>query len=98
MATNKTTENKTQVKEFRMISKPPTIAVDGSNIKVNSQGYGDLTFVQVVGEANNVVDVIGVASVRHTLNQFKNLRDTLSKVIEDHERKVANEKEKPIQK
>lgn len=100
MATNKTTENKSQVKtkEFRMVSKSPTIAVDGSNIKVNRQGYGDLTFIQVAGEVNNVIDVIGVASVRLTLNQFKNLRDTLTKVIEDHEKKVTNEKEVSIQK
>lgn len=78
--------------ELKLLSKPPTLAVDGNAIGLNDKNYGDLTFFQIAQKVDNIVQANGVASIRMTLEQFKLLRDSLIKVIEEHEKKMAEKK------
>lgn len=88
-----------QQDEVRIISKSPSIAVDGTNIVFNNeQGYGDLTFLQTAQKVNHVIDAIGVASVRLNLAQFRSLRDILNQLVNEQEKKLTDEKEKTTSK
>ncbi|MCL5019779.1 MAG: hypothetical protein M1426_04840 [Patescibacteria group bacterium] len=74
--------------ELKLLSKPPTLAVDGNFIGLNDKNYGDLTFFQISNQTDKVVEANGVASIRMTLEQFKLLRDSLIKVIDEHQKKT----------
>lgn len=81
-----------KAKELKLLSKPPTLAVDGNFIGLNDKNYGDLTFFQISNQTKEVVEANGVASIRMTLEQFKLLRDSLIKVIGEHEKKMTEKK------
>lgn len=78
--------------ELKLLSKPPTLAVDGNFIGLNDKNYGDLTFFQISNQTDEIVEANGVSSVRMTLEQFKLLRDSLIKIIEEHEKKMTEKK------
>ena len=84
----KKTEKK---QEIQIISKPPTLSVDGNSVFITDQGYGDITFIQVVNRNEDVIQAIGVASVRLPLDQLKSFNESLTSAIKDHEEKMSKQ-------
>jgi len=93
MSKNKTQQPKKKQEELKLLSKPVSIAADGNLLTLNTDNVGDLTFFQVSHKEGNVVEAIGVASIRLTLNGLKILRDLLTNAINDHEKKMASKRQ-----
>lgn len=81
------TQDKKQ-QELRLISKPISVATDGNSLTLNTNNVGDLTFFQIKSKTGNIVEAVGVASIRVTFNDVKKLRDLLTRAIADHEKKM----------
>lgn len=80
---------KPQGKQVKILSKPLAMVVDGHGIKLNNSMFGELFFFQISDQTKETIEVRGIANIRMTISQFKELKDAIDSLIKDHEKKVV---------
>lgn len=85
------TDKKNQKKGLKIISSPPAIAVDGNGVALHPSGEVDLSFFQILGEQEKELLASVVFTARMDINKITRLKNTLTKIIEDNEKKQKNQ-------
>ena len=87
-------KDKAQKKELKLISPPPAMVVDGNGVALHPSGEVDLSFFQIVGEEEKAMLGSVIFKARMNIKKITRLRDTLSQIIEDNEKKQKDKEAK----
>ena len=76
----------------KLVSKTPTMAVDGFMVSLGEDPSGDpslalLTFYQAENPHEGKLNAVGVASVELPLESLKDLKDTIEDIFTDIKKK-----------
>lgn len=76
---------------INIVAKQVAAAADGNALRIQDNGQAELTFFQIVGNhpESNTVDAASIASVRMTIDQLEQLKNTLNTALEQHKSKVS---------
>jgi len=76
---------------INIVSKPVAATADGNALRIQDNGQAELTFFQVIGNHpdTNTVDAAAIASVRMTIGQLEQLKNTLNTALEQHSSKTS---------
>lgn len=74
-------------KQVKLLSKTPTLAVDGNGVFINDKNVADLVFFQIIQETPESIDVNGVASLRMDVPQLEQFVETINKTLQTHKEK-----------
>ena len=83
---------KPQGKQVKILSKPLAMVVDGHGIKLNNSTFGELFFFQISEETKETIEIRGIANIRMTISQFKELKNAIDHLINEHEKKISEKK------
>jgi len=75
--------------QVQIIGRPPVFAVDGNTLFITDQGYGDLTFIQIVNREGDNIQAQGVASIRLSYDQLRALSETITHTLKQQEEKMS---------
>ena len=70
--------------KLNIVSVPPALSVDGSGIKIIDNQYAEIVFLQTIEQDGDNINARGVCNLRMNLDQLKDFRNTINKVVEEH--------------
>ncbi len=71
--------------QLNISSVPPSLAVDGSGIKIFPERFAEIVFFQTIEQKKNLINARGVCNVRMSIEQLKNFKTTIDAVLKKHE-------------
>lgn len=76
-----------QVKQIKIISKPPSLATDGNGVIIKGEEYAEVMFFQIANEDKDRMEAIVTGSFRMSIKQLQALEQAIKDTLTKHEEK-----------